>query len=63
MSEVCYLTHYLVNFPVLLRFLLKKFESVRRVFLLGDTNARVGSREIGRVVGKYGVDGVNENGQ
>ncbi len=43
--------------------LLKKFGNVRRVFLLGDMNARVGSTEIGGVVGKYGVEGVNENGQ
>ncbi len=43
--------------------LLKKFENVRRVFLLGDMIARVGSTEIGGVVGKYGVDGVNENEQ
>ncbi len=42
---------------------LKKFENVRRLFLLGDMNARVGSTEIGEVVGKFGVDGVNENGQ
>ncbi len=42
--------------------LLKKFENVRRIFLLGDMNARVGSTEIGRVVGKYGVNGVNGNG-
>ncbi len=41
--------------------LLKKFENVRRVFLLGDM--RVGSTEIGEVVGKYGVEGVNENGE
>ncbi len=37
--------------------LLKKFENVRRVFLLGDMNARVGSTKIRGVVGKYGVDG------
>ncbi len=43
--------------------LLKKFENVRRVFLLGDMNASVGSTETGGVVGKYGVEGVNENGQ
>ncbi len=42
--------------------LLKKFKNVRRVFLLGDMNARAGSTEIGGVVGKYGVDGVNGNG-
>ncbi len=38
--------------------LLKKFENVRRVFLLGDMNARVGTTEIGGMVGKYGVDGI-----
>ncbi len=43
--------------------LLKKFENVRRVFVLGDMNVRVGSTEIGGVVGKYDVEGVNENGQ
>ncbi len=42
---------------------LKMFKNVRRVFLFGDMNARVGSTEIGGVVGKYGVEGVNENGQ
>ncbi len=44
--------------------LLKKCENVRRVvFLLGDMNESVGSTETGGVVGKFGVDGVNENGQ
>ncbi len=43
--------------------LLKKFENVRRVFLLADMNMRVGSTEIWGVVGKYGVEGVNKNGQ
>ncbi len=43
--------------------LLKKFENVRGVFVLGDMNARVGSTEIGGVIGKYGVDRMNENGQ
>ncbi len=43
--------------------LLKKYENVRSVFLFGDMNARVGSTEIGGVVGMYGVDGVNKNGQ
>ncbi len=38
---------------------LKKFENVRRVFLLGDMNARVGNTEIVGVVGKYGVEGVD----
>ncbi len=40
----------------------KKFDNVR-VFLLGDMNVRVGSTEIGEMVGKFGVDGVNGNGQ
>ncbi len=43
--------------------LLKKFENIRRIFLLGDINARVGGREIGGVVGGYGLKGVDENGQ
>ncbi len=42
--------------------LLKKFETVKRVFLLGDMNARIGSTEIGGVVGKFIVDGMNDNG-
>ncbi len=42
---------------------LEKFENVRRVFQLGDMNAKVGSTDIGGVVGKFGVDGVNDNGQ
>ncbi len=40
----------------------KKFENVR-LFLLRDMNARVRGREIGGVVGGYGVEGINENGQ
>ncbi len=43
--------------------LLKKFENVKRIFLLGDMNARVENTETGGVAGKYGVEGVNENGQ
>ena len=31
--------------------------------MLGDMNASVGNREVYRVVGKYGVPGVNENGE
>lgn len=31
--------------------------------MFGDMNAKVGSVEIGCVFGKWGVDGVNENGQ
>ncbi len=33
------------------------------IFLLGDINAKIESTEIGGVVGKFGVDDVNENGQ
>ncbi len=40
--------------------LLKNFENVR-IFLLGYRNTRVGSTEIEGVVGKYGLEGVNEN--
>ncbi len=29
--------------------------------LMGDMNGKVGSNEIAGVVGKWGVDGVNEN--
>ncbi len=43
--------------------LLKKSENVRRAFVLEDMNARVGSTETGGVVGKYGVDRVNDKGQ
>ena len=42
---------------------LKKFERDRRIILMGDMNGKVGGHERGRVVGKYGVDGVNENGE
>ena len=42
---------------------LKKIGKGRRVVLLGDMNGRVGNNEIGSVVGKWGVDGVNENGE
>lgn len=34
-----------------------------KVVLLGDMNAKVGSTEIERIVGKWGVDGVNDNGE
>ena len=34
-----------------------------RIVVLGDMNAKVGNREVDRVVGKYGVPGVNENGE
>ncbi len=43
--------------------LLKKFGNVRRVFELVYINVRVGSTEIEGVVGRDGVEGVNENGQ
>ena len=34
-----------------------------KVVVVGDMNAKVGCEERERVVGKYGVDGVNENGE
>ena len=40
---------------------LRSFERGSRIVLMGDMNGRVGSNEIAGVVGKWGVDGVNEN--
>ena len=34
-----------------------------RVVVLGDMNAKVGDREIDRVIGRFGVPGMNENGE
>ena len=31
--------------------------------MLGDMNAKVGNREVDRVVREYGILGVNENGE
>jgi len=42
---------------------LKSFENGRGIFLLGDVNAKIGGEEIGGVVRKWGVEGVNENGE
>ena len=39
------------------------FSENERVIVLGDLNAKVGDRERYGVVGKYGVPGVNENGE
>ena len=39
------------------------FNENERVIVLGDLNAKVGDRERGEVVGKFGVPGVNENGE
>ena len=39
------------------------FSENERIVVLGDMNAKVGNREVYRVVGKYGVPGVNENGK
>ena len=41
----------------------KNLQKSGKVVLLGDMNAKVGSVEIERIVGKWGVDGVNENGE
>ncbi len=42
---------------------LKRFERERRIVLMGDMNGKVGSNEVTGVVGKWSVDGVNENGE
>ena len=42
---------------------LRSFDTGSRIVLLGDMNGRVGSSEIAGLVGKWGVDGVNENGE
>ena len=42
---------------------LESFENDRRIILMGDMNARVGGQEIDKIVGKYGIDGMNENGE
>ena len=42
---------------------LSGFGESERLVVLGDLNAKVGDRERGSVVGKYGVPGVNENGE
>ena len=42
---------------------LSGFDVNERVVVLGDLNAKVGDREREGVVGKYGVPGVNENGE
>ena len=39
------------------------FSENERIVVLGDMNAKVGNREVYKVVGKYGVPGVNENGE
>ena len=42
---------------------LKKFEPERKVIVMGDMNAKVGCEEVDGIVGKWGVPGVNENGE
>ena len=39
------------------------FSENERIVVLGDMNAKVGNRKVYKVVGKYGVPGVNENGE
>ena len=38
------------------------FEVERKVIVMGDMNAKVGCEEVPGIVGKWGVPGVNENG-
>ena len=39
------------------------FSENERIVVLGNMNARVVNSEVCKVVGKYGVPGVNENGK
>ena len=39
------------------------FDEDERIIVLGDMNAKVGDREVDGVIGKYGVPGMNENGE
>ena len=39
------------------------FDESERVIVMGDLNAKVGDRERGDVVGRFGVPGMNENGE
>ncbi len=39
------------------------FEIGRRIVVFGDMNGRVSNSELAGVVGKWGVEGVNENGE
>ncbi|MEL7523216.1 MAG: endonuclease/exonuclease/phosphatase family protein, partial [Cyanobacteria bacterium J06553_1] len=39
------------------------FDEEERIIVLGDMNAKVGDREKDGVVGKFGVPGINENGE
>ncbi len=41
----------------------EEFERGSRIVLMGDMNGRVGRNDIAGVVGKWGVDGINENGE
>ena len=42
---------------------LSGFDENERIVILGDMNAKVGDRERDGVLGKYGVPGINENGE
>lgn len=42
---------------------LSTFDDNERIVVLGDLNAKVGDRGVDGVIGKYGVPGVNENGE
>ncbi|KAK4327054.1 hypothetical protein Pmani_002500 [Petrolisthes manimaculis] len=42
---------------------LRIFESGRRIVMIGDMNGKVGNEKRGSVVGKWGVNGINENGE
>ena len=40
---------------------LQGFGGDEKIYMLGDTNAKVGDREVRGVMGGYGVEGRNEN--
>ncbi len=42
---------------------MKRVERESRIVFLGDMKGKVGSNEVAGVVGKWGVDGVNQNGE
>ncbi len=42
---------------------MRMFEKGRRILVFGDMNGRVGNSELAGVVGKWGVEEANENGE
>ncbi|KAK3895818.1 hypothetical protein Pcinc_000434 [Petrolisthes cinctipes] len=42
---------------------LRKIDNGRRVVMMGDMYGKKGGEEVGSIVGKWGVEGVNEKGE